>query len=261
MDPEIDAIDILQTIGLHLDLWYQTIFNLNWWKTKTWDILSNSKTRLIIWLLIFILNIIAYLITPQNHSSKTSWYIPYWSYKTGWTYYQLSYRNKLRIIAYLIIIIDIGFFYYLTYNNQLLSSLPNTIWIGIAILGISIISLIYNKKKPIQKDGTFNPPPSYIMPQNKRIIVYLALSILYLTHFITEYKLGYVPEIANNLTGFKQTLFSRFHGYLPTNSRNQKIIFATGWSRLIGLIITFLGLYSTYYFAICPYNLPSSWQY
>ena len=228
-------------------------------------ILTNTNTRLILWLSIISLHLICFMITPQRFSLKVPLQIPYRSINKGWRYKYFTYNDLYPYFIRFIILLDIAFFYYIYNTSNLHNSiLPKMSWILLLTLSMFIINNIHSMDNPTKKTNTFSPPYNYLLNIKKRTNIFLFTFIIFIIHFLIELLLikptlssnnpniQHNPNIQNNFLLFILTKFTGFY--------NNKLLFTIGWSRCIGLLINLYILYTTYSFAVCRYKLPDSWD-
>ena len=124
-----------------------------------------------------------------------------------------------------------------------------------SILYIAIITQITVDSDQYSDDGTFNPPPSYMLPHQYRVLLsYVSLvvdSLVMIQLYI------YFGVADNTKKSILSTYFlERFGGWTP----GHKLDFIFDWSGLIDTIIkVYIVLLQTNFHA-CDYGLPPSWN-
>ena len=140
-----------------------------------------DNTKLIIWILIYIITLHLYRHNKIRFSNKNILSI-------------FSYNTIFYYLTILIIILNslIYYFHKLPYKNYI---------ILVAILGIFYINIVYTN--PIINDDSYNPPPDYIIHNTKLSYILILLLLIYnLKYRILE---TYIPIIINIF------LFSMFY--------------------------------------------------
>lgn len=234
--------------------------------TEIIKLLTNTNTRLILWITIFILHLLCFMVTPQRLSLKVPLKIPYRSITKGWKYKYFTYNDIYPYFIGFIIFLDAIFFYYIFHTSNLQHSiLPELTWLLLFVFSKFIINNIHNMDPPTKKTNTFNPPHNYLLNIKKRKYLFLFTLIIFIIHFSIELLLvnniitSNIPNITSNIPNNQNTillfLLTKFNGFY-----NNKILFTIGWSRFLGLLINIYMLHTTYRFAVCRYNLPDSWD-
>jgi hypothetical protein len=241
---------ILQIIKNHFELFEQTILNQAWIRTKIISFSTDFRTRWMLCAIILYLNFRVYYFTPQRYSKKK---------KCFWIF-PIKCSTKYLIIFSLIVIINFAFMYYLWKQNPLyeLSEYRlKLMFVIITMIFLFILENIFLNTEHIVKNkkDTFNPPTK-VCSLKSRIITSLLLIGLLLYQFSIEYILGSTgpaPEFHTNY------ILNKFMGFKETFA--DKIIFFSGWSKAIEIIIHLILLVITILYYPCKYNLPRSWNY
>jgi hypothetical protein len=193
-------------------------------------------------LLTIILSILLYLNQPQRFSYKT--HIGNISYK--WQLYILAIFGAITTTFTII-----GLWIQIPFTDNL----PNYWYIYIFILYIAIITQITTDSKQYEDDGSFNPPPTYMLPQKYRIIISYLSTVVDAIIMIQLYIYFGISDI-NKKTIYSIYFLERFGGWYPGN----KLDFLFDWSGVIDTIIKVYILYLQTSFNACEYGLPLSWN-
>ena len=241
---------ILQTIQNHLDLFQQTLFNQEWIKKKIISFSSDIKTRWVLCAIILYLNFKIYYNTPQRYSKKKKclWFVP------------IRCNTKYLIVFSLILIIKFSFMYYLLKKNpffEISEYRLRVLFIFITIGFLFILDNIYfNTTHTVKTNKDNFNPPLEVYPVRKRILLSLLILITLIYQFSIEYILGHTGESPEYKLNY---ILNRFQGFKDTTE--DKIIFFSGWSKILEIIIhSILFMLNILYYP-CKYNLPRSWNY
>jgi hypothetical protein len=163
-----------------------------------------------------------------------------------WQIYIIAIVNALNyIITFLALWYTIPFSYKLS-----------AYWyVPIFIIILAIYTQFTINAKITTKDGTFNPPPDYLLPKKYRMFFHyliLVLDILIFTQFfLAEGNIGL--EVKTYLDKY---IFGRFGGFIEGN----RLSFLASWLGLIGLGNDIYNIQLQNNFKACKYNLPDSWN-
>jgi hypothetical protein len=198
--------------------------------------------RWITLLLTTILTLLLYLNQPQRYSYTVAF--------TGFTYkwhlYGLSVFGAITsLLTFLGLWIQIPF----------TDKLPNYWYVYIFILFLAIITQITIDSPQIADDGTFNPPPTYMLSQQNRVILSYVTTILDALILLQVYIYFGIADTTKK-TLISQYFLERFGGWYSGN----KLDFIFDWSGIIDTIIKIYILMLQTGFHACEYNLPSSWN-
>lgn len=202
-------------------------------------------TPLIRWILIglsIIVTIIQYLNEPQRFS--------YVKAESG-----LSYKWHLYILAVFACITTTLTILSLWITIPFTNYLPDYWYIYLFILYLAIITQITVDSPQYADDGSFNPPPSYMMPQEYRVMITyvgLVIDILIMVQLFIYFGIADV----NKTTLFSKYILERFGGWYPGN----KLDFLFEWSGIIDVLLKVYILFLQKNFQACLYNLPASWN-
>ena len=209
---------------------------------KAGDFLITPLFRWITLLLTIILIILQYLNQPQRFSYTIS-------------FLGLSYKWTLYIIAICGAITSILLFFSLWLEIPFTTSLPDYWYLYLFVLYLALITQINNDSMQYTDDGSFNPPPSYMMPQRYRVILAYATLILDFLLMLQLYLYFGISDMTKN-TAFSKYILERFGGWYPGN----KMDFIFDWIGIISVIVKIYLLLLQTGFQACNYGLPVSWN-
>ena len=202
-------------------------------------------TPLFRWILIFlsiIITILQYYNEPQRYSYAKA-------------FDGLSYKWHLYIIAVFICITTtltiLGFWASIPFTDKL----PEYWYIGLLILYLAIITQITVDSEQIVDDGTFNPPPTFMLPQKYRVMLTYAGLVVFILVMVQMY-IYYGIADTTKKTLLSRYILERFGGWYVGN----KIDFLFEWSGIIDVILKIYVLYLQANFQACRYGLPPSWN-
>lgn len=207
------------------------------------DFFMSVAFRWIILFIIFVLQIYSYSQNPKLFTNAKK-----------------CYTTNCRAVTFLIGVIGttltllalITLWYVLPFSDVL----PDYWYIPIIIITYAIIIQITISVKVEVEDGSFNPPPEYLINKKNRIILYVILTILFMIYFIQLYLDGGVNIIKNNNRYIDHFILGRFGG---VNKNNYN--FFIQWFAIIKILVSMLTIKSAYDFYACDYGLPSSWDF
>ena len=234
----------MEKIFIHLELYSDTIFNYEWVKNKIVTFSNNTYTRIYLCILIIFSTFLNYQNTIQRHSDEK-------------IFLNIKYHHLYLLVYSIIIAINILFLFYILEKTSILPY-NQPILIGCIVLSLFYLYYIYSNTSHITNQNTFSPPPK-LLSYISRIILNLFIILLTLYQFTTEYNLN-VKESAGENTLQKYYL-NRFGGFVREDSKKNKILFLSGWSKILEIIIQILLLFITILYKPCKYNLPSSWDF
>lgn len=198
------------------------------------------------WLFLFlsvILNLIKYYNEPQR-----------FSYTIAFT--RLSYKWHLFIIE---IICCISFSFMalsLWISIPFTKYLPDNWYIYLFIISIAIVTQVTIDSKQIIDDGSFNPPPVYMLPDKYRIMIAYASLVINIVVMIQTYIYFGIADLSKK-TILSRYFLERFGGWYSGN----KLDFIYEWSGILDIVISIYILYLQTNFQACDYGLPSSWNF
>ena len=203
-------------------------------------------TPLFRWIFLFlaiVLNLVKYYNEPQRFSYKKAF--------TG-----LSYRWHLYLIAVISCISYCFMSLGLWLSVPFTSYLPDNWYIYLFILCMAIITQIAVDSKPVSDDGSFNPPPTYMLPDKYRIMLTYASLIVNIVVMVQTYVYLGIADLSKK-TILSRYLLERYGGWYAGN----KLDFVYEWSGLIDIFIAVYILHLQFNFQACVYGLPASWNF
>ena len=202
-------------------------------------------TPYIRWIMLFlttILSLLLYLNQPQRYSY----------YKA---YFGLTYKWHLYCIAVFGAINTLLTFVGLWIQIPFTDSLPNYWYVYLFILYLAIITQITTDSPQIADDGTFNPPPTFMLTQQNRVILAYSSTIIDALILLQMYIYFGIADTTKK-TIISKYFLERFGGWYPGN----KLDFLFDWSGIIDTLIKVYILFLQTGFNACEYGLPSSWN-
>lgn len=203
-------------------------------------------TPLFRWIFLFLLivvNIIKYLNEPHRFSTEKAF--------TG-----LSYKWHLYLIAVISCISYCFMAMGLWLNVPFTKYLPDEWYIYLFILCMAIITQITINSTPIVDDGSFNPPPTYMLPDRYRIMLTYASLVINVIVMIQSYIYFGISDLSKK-TILSRYILERYGGWYIGN----KLDFLYEWSGSIDIIIAIYILNLQANFQACEYGLPKSWNF
>ena len=198
--------------------------------------------RWITFLLTVVLSILLYLNQPQRFSYNEV----YFGLTYKWHLYGLAVFSAVTTL-----LTFIGLWIQIPFTNKL----PEYWYLYIFILYLAIITQITVDSEQYTDDGSFNPPPPYMLPQKFRVILaYVSLVADFLV-LVQLYIYFGVADISKK-TVVSRFFLERFGGWYPGN----KLDFIFDWSGLIDTAIKIYILSLQTSFRACDYGLPPSWN-
>lgn len=202
-------------------------------------------TPLFRWILLFIsiiLSVLQYYNEPQRYSYAIAF--------TG-----LSYKWHLYIIAIFICITSVltivGFWSSIPFTD----ALPEYWYFALLIILLAITTQITLDSEQVQYDGSFNPPPTYMLPQKYRVMLTYANLVIFIIVIIQMY-IYYGIADTSKTTLLSRYVLERFGGWYEGN----KADFLFEWGGILDCIIKIYLLYLQIIFQACNYGLPPSWN-
>lgn len=198
------------------------------------------------WILIFlsiIVTILQYLNEPQRFSYYKS---PLLGIPFKWYIYGIG-----VVIAVTTTITLLNLWATIPFTNKL----PDYWYVYVLILYLAIITQITSDSKEYTNDGSFNPPPSYVLPQKYRVVIaYIGLIIDIFVMLQIFIYFGVADP--SKKTYLNYYIVERFGGFYTGN----KIHFLFQWAGVIHVIIKIYLVYLQKNFHACDYGLPDSWN-
>jgi hypothetical protein len=134
--------------------------------------------------------------------------------------------------------------------------LPDNWYIYLFILCMAIITQVTLDSPEVIDDGSFNPPPSYMLPDKYRIMLTYASLVVNIVVMIQAFIYFGIADISKK-TVLSRYFLERFGGWYVGN----KMDFVYEWSGMIDIIISSYVLYLQSNFRACEYGLPPSWNF
>jgi hypothetical protein len=209
------------------------------------DLAEFLITPLFRWIALFlstILGIVQYLNGPQRFSYTIA--SSGLSYK--WHLYGIAvFSGITTMLTY------IGLWSEIPFTNYL----PDYWYLYIFILYLAIITQITIDSKQYSNDGSFNPPPSYLLPQEYRVLL-AYISFVFDTLIMIQLYIYFGVADTTKKTILSTYFLERFGGWIPGN----KLDFIFDWSGLIDTSIKVYIILLQTSFNACEYDLPTSWN-
>jgi magnesium-transporting ATPase (P-type) len=203
-------------------------------------------TPLFRWIFLFlaiVLNLVKYYNEPQRFSYKKAF--------TG-----LSYRWHLYLIAVISCISYCFMSLGLWLSVPFTSYLPDNWYIYLFILCMAIITQIAVDSEQVKDDGSFHPPPTYMLPDKYRIMLTYASLVVNIVVMVQTYVYFGIADLSKKSI-LSRYVLERFGGWYAGN----KIDFLYEWSGMLDIFIAVYILYLQYNFQACVYGLPASWNF
>ena len=134
--------------------------------------------------------------------------------------------------------------------------LPDFWYIYLFILYLAIITQITVDSPEVLDDGSFNPPPAYMLPDKYRIMISYASLVVNIIIMIQTYVYFGIADYSKK-TIISRYILERFGGWYIGN----KLDYIYEWSGMIDIFISLYILHLQNNFQACEYGLPSSWNF
>ena len=207
------------------------------------DFITTPLFRWIFLFLAIVLNLFKYYNEPQRFSNNIA-------------FDGLTYRWHLYLIAVISCISYCFLAICLWLSIPFTSYLPDYWYIYLFILCMAIITQIAVDSNPVKDDGSFNPPPVYMLPHNYRIMLTYASLIVNIVVIIQTYVYFGIADLSKK-TILSRYFLERYGGWYAGN----KLDFLYEWSGIIDVFIAVYILYLQYTYTACKYGLPASWNF
>jgi hypothetical protein len=190
-----------------------------------------------------VLNIIKYTNEPQRFSFKTAF--------TG-----LTFKWHLFLIIAIALtsncLTTIGMWGTIPFTKYL----PDYWYVYVYIIALAIVTQITINSKQVEDDGSFNPPPTYLLPDKYRILIsYVSLIINIFTTLQSYIYFGIADYSKKSI--LSRYITERYGGWYEGN----KMDFIFNWTGVFDIVESIYILYLQYNFQACNYGLPSSWNF
>ena len=170
----------------------------------------------------------------------------------------LSYKWHLYILAMLSIfstfLTFLGMWATIPFMDT--SALSEYWYVPLVILLFAIITQITISSPQIENDGTFNPPPTYILSLKYRMMLSYVSFIIDIILFAQFYIYLGVSDYSKR-TIMSRYILERFGGWYKGN----RLDFIYEWLGIFDVIYRIYILYLQNTFTACQYNLPDSWNF
>lgn len=207
------------------------------------EFLLTPAFRWIVFILRIIVSIALYINEPQRFSIVKA-------------FDGLSYKWHLYILAILSAIGTLLTFLEMWFTIPFTNVLPQYWYIPLYIIYLAIITQITISSPQIQEDGSFNPPPQYILPLKYRMILsYIAL-IIDIVLFVQIFIYFGIADYSKR-TILSRYVLERFGGWYGGN----KLDFIYNWVGIFDIVYRIYIIFLQKDFSACAYNLPASWNF
>jgi len=211
--------------------------------TELSEFITTPIFRWIFLFLSIILNIVKYIMEPHRFSYKKAF--------SG-----LEFKWHLYIIAIISCLsycfMTVGLWYSVPFTDLL----PDYWYLYLFILCLAIITQITVDSPQIMDDGSFQPPPEYMLPIKYRIMITYASLIINILVMMQTYIYFGIADYSKK-TILSRYFLERYGGWYIGN----KLDFIYEWSGIIDIFIAVYILYLQYTFTACKYGLPESWNF
>jgi cobalamin synthase len=134
-------------------------------------------------------------------------------------------------------------------------ALPEYWYLALLIILLAITTQITMDSEQVQYDGSFSPPPTYMLPQKYRVMLAYVNLVINIIIVIQMYIYYGISDITKK-TIVSRYILERFGGWYEGN----KADFLFEWGGVIDCIIKIYLLYLQSTFQACEYGLPPSWN-
>lgn len=209
------------------------------------EFLLTPSFRWFILLIRIITSIILYSNEPQRFSTVKA-------------FDGLSYKWHLYILAMISIfstfLTFLGMWATIPFMDT--TSISEYWYVPLVILFFAIITQITISSPQIKNDGTFNPPPVYMLPLKYRMMLSYVSFIIDIILFAQFYIYLGISDYSKR-TIMSRYILERFGGWYKGN----RLDFIYEWLGIFDVIYRIYILYLQNTFTACQYNLPDSWNF
>lgn len=192
-----------------------------------------------------ILNLLKYLNEPQRFSTYKAF--------TGLTYkWHMFLITLISSISYTFMAMSL----WLNIPFKEYIPLPDNWYVYLFIICIAIISQITIDSPEITDDGSFNPPPAYMLPDKYRIMLSYACLVVNIIVTIQSYVYFGIADLSKK-TIVSRYVLERYGGWYSGN----KLDYIYEWSGLLDIVMSIYVLNLQTNFQACEYGLPPSWNF
>ena len=191
-----------------------------------------------------IINFIKYLNEPQRYST----YKAFTGMKYKWHMFIITIMSA---ISYTFIAISL----WLNIPFKEYFPLPDNWYVYFFIIYIAIITQITIDSPEVLDNGSFNPPPVYMLSDKYRVMLAYASLVINIVVMIQTYIYFGIADLSKK-TIVSRYVLERFGGWYTGN----KLDYIYDWSGLLDIGISVYVLYLQTTFQACEYGLPPSWN-
>jgi len=209
------------------------------------DFITTPILRWILLGLSAIINLLKYLNEPQRFSTFKAF--------TGLKYkWHMFLITLISSISYTFMAMSL----WLNIPFKEYIPLPDNWYVYLFIICVAIITQITIDSPEVSDDGSFNPPPAYMLPNKYRIMLAYASLVVNIIVMIQTYVYFGIADLSKK-TIVSRYVLERYGGWYAGN----KLDYIYEWSGLIdiGISLYILNLQSN--FQACEYGLPPSWNF
>ena len=156
----------------------------------------------------------------------------------------------------MIILINTLFIFYILESNNIINDNPK-FFTSIFVIQFIILLYLYKEYNNTERTIMFDPPPK-LDTYNSRIIFNIVILVIMLYQFGVEYNLN-INDLGDSK--LQKYFLNRFGGFTKEMEKKKKILFTSGWSKFIQIIIQIYLLVTTINYNPCKYNLPKSFDF
>ena len=132
--------------------------------------------------------------------------------------------------------------------------IPTYWFVPIVIIGYILIFIDWRNKRIVHpRPGKITPPPEGYIPKNRRIILVMAILLIYTFLFLANFASHKVPVQSEKLS---EIIFWNAFG----SFKERRGAFMAGWLSFFGIITAVINVYFTEIFHPQKFNLPNSWK-
>jgi len=202
-------------------------------------------TPLFRWLFLFLgimLTLLQYLNSPQRFSYKKAKF----GLSFKWYMYLLCMFNLFTSS-----LTTMGQWSTIPFTDKL----PEYWYLYLFILCFAIITQMTVDSEQYLDDGTFSPPPPYMLSQKYRVLISYCSLLVDILLMVQVYIYFGITDV-NKKTILSKYVLERFGGWISGN----KLDFLFDWSGIIDVLIKLYILVLQKDFYACDYGLPPSWN-
>lgn len=209
------------------------------------DFITTPVLRWILLGLSAILNLLKYINEPQRFST----YKAFDGLKYKWHMFIIT---LITSISYTFM--AMGLWLNIPFKQYI--PLPDYWYVYLFIICVAIITQITIDSPEVSDDGSFNPPPSYMLPDKYRIMITYASLVVNVIVMIQTYVYFGIADLSKK-TIVSRYFLERYGGWYSGN----KLDYIYEWSGLIDIVLCIYILNLQRNFQACEYGLPPSWNF